>query len=95
VPTSREIDAAYAALVDDWIADADQAAADIHAYHIALRKHLLHRAQTINDYPTAARIAQDLAKLQDQYASTRAVVPARQERIARLKARAPRLRAVQ
>jgi hypothetical protein len=96
-PTREAVDAAYALCVERWIDDAGANQDEIHAYHIALRKHLLYKAEQINDYPTAARIAQDLAKLQDQYVSQRQA-PARQaanaERVARLRNRKPRLRAV-
>jgi hypothetical protein len=96
-PTPEAIDAAYALCVERWIDDAGATQDEVHAYHIALRKHLLHQAVQINDYPTAARIAQDLAKLQDQYVSQRQA-PARQaanaDRVARLRNRKPRLRAV-
>lgn len=96
-PTKEQIDAAYAACVENWVNDADQDPDHIHAYHLALRKSLLSKAITINDYPTAARIAQDLAKLQDQYQSARAAAhhkPVRESRIDRLRSRSARLRVV-
>jgi len=96
-PTKEQIDEAYATVVENWIADADQDPDQIHAYHLALRKSLLAKAILINDYPTAARISQDLAKLQDQYQSARVAAakrPARQSRIDRLRGRKPSLHVV-
>lgn len=97
MPSKEEIDEAYAAVVENWIADADQDPAQAHAYHLALRKSLLTKSIVIKDYPTAARIAQDLAKLQDQYQTAKASTanrPARQSRIERLRGRKPSLRVV-
>lgn len=97
VPSKDAIDAAYAEAVERWLADADQAPDEIHAYHIALRKSLIARSVQINDYPTAARIAADLGKLQDQYAAKRAAAdkrPQRDNRIAKLRSRRPELKAV-
>lgn len=87
-PTGSELDAAIAVCVDNWIDDAGQSEREVHAFHLALRKSLIERAISINDYPTAARIAQDLAKLQDQYRQTTNAArskPARQRRIAKLR----------
>lgn len=96
-PSIADIDAAYAAVVQQWMDGADEPAEISYAYHIALRKHLIAKTTTLNDYPTAARIAADLAKLQDQYRSTRQAqerAPARQSAIERLRARNVKLRAV-
>lgn len=96
-PSKAAIDAAYAECIDRWLEDAATPTDEVYAYHIALRKNLINKASTLNDFPTAARIAQDLAKLQDQYAdrrAARAAKPAREDRIARLRAKPPRLRAV-
>ena len=96
-PTAAELDAAYAACVERWIEDAGADPMEAHAYHIALRKHLLSQTQQADDYPTAARIAQDLAKLQDQYADRRkagAVRDQNADRAARLRQRKVALRSV-
>ena len=96
-PTTDEINAAYAECVERWIADAAAPPDEVQAYHLAVRKHLMACAIKINDYPTAARIAADLGKLQDQYDTRRRAAlttPGRDARIARLKGRAVTLRSV-
>jgi len=96
-PSAAELASAYAAVVQQWMDGADEPAELSYAYHIALRKHLIAKTTMLNDYPTAARIAADLAKLQDQYRSARQAqerAPARAAAIERLRARNIKLRSV-
>jgi hypothetical protein len=62
-----EIDAAYAACVDQWIAAAETDDAHLFALHVAKREELYRLAMQNADLSLAHRIAVDLAKLQQQY----------------------------
>lgn len=96
-PTAADVDAAYAACVERWITDAERPPEEDYAYHIAVRKDLIAKSRGRLDYPTAARIAADLAKLQDQYRNARANAPKASKRASnldRLRNRKPVLKAV-
>ena len=65
--TSRAIDAAYAAAVERWVADAATADGDLYALHVARREHLYRRAMAEGDLALAHKVLVDQAKLQQQY----------------------------
>lgn len=64
-PTPTEIDAAYAEIVDRWVADADEDPEKTFAYHKRMRKHLYQKSFSLNDFKTCLAIAADLAKLEE------------------------------
>jgi hypothetical protein len=66
-PQPAEIDAAYAVILDRWIADAAQDEEKTFAYHVRMRKHLYQKSFSLNDFKTCLAIAADLAKLEEQH----------------------------
>jgi len=83
-PTAQQIDAAYAACIERWQADA-LADAALYAWHVRVRKHLYQAAIASDDYKGAHAIAKDLAELQQQYKRERATEQRRSDRAAILR----------
>lgn len=69
--TEADLDAAYAACVDQWIAQASLPQAELYALHVARREGLYRKAMDAGDIPLAFNILRDQAKLQQQYQSER------------------------
>jgi hypothetical protein len=66
-PEPKDIDAAYAKILDRWVAEANQDEEIAFAYHVRMRKHLYLKSFSLNDFKTCLAIASDLAKLEDQH----------------------------
>lgn len=67
--TPEELNAAYAAVVEDWSAAANASDSEIYALHLGRREELYRMAMESGDIPLAHKILQDLGKLQQQYRS--------------------------
>lgn len=65
--TSRVIDAAYAACVEQWLSAANGDDGELFALHVARREDLYRRAMSAGDLGLAHKILIDQAKLQQQY----------------------------
>jgi hypothetical protein len=63
MPDAATIDAAYASIVEHWIADSERSPDESFAYHVRLRKHLYQRSYHLNDFKTCLAIAESMAKL--------------------------------
>lgn len=96
--SEAELDAAYAACVDRWIAQANPAPDELYALHVARREGLYRKAMEQGDVPLAFNILRDQAKLQQQYQNERRQAEAASKESdleARIKARGrPQLHAV-
>lgn len=69
--TEADLDAAYAAVTDRWIAEANRPPDWLYALHVGLRARLYRKAMDAGDIPLAFNILRDQAKLQQQYQSER------------------------
>lgn len=65
--SAAEIDAAYAACVDDWLTDANTPDDRLFALHVARREDLYFQARAAGDLALAHKILIDKANLQQQY----------------------------
>ena len=90
-PTPGEIDAAYAQLVDRWIADAEAPGDESLAWHIAMRKQLIKLALEQEKVNEARQVLKDLGELQNLYLAKQKAGSApkteREQRIERLRAK--------
>jgi hypothetical protein len=66
-PSAEEINAAYAHIVERWVADGGQDEEKSFAYHVRLRKHLYQKSFALNDFKTCLAIAADLAALEERH----------------------------
>lgn len=96
--TEQELDAAYAACVDRWIAQANPPQEELYALHVARREGLYRKAMENGDLALAHKVLIDQARLQQQYRQevAQAEVASKESDLeARIKARAkPKLHAV-
>jgi hypothetical protein len=67
IPDPKDIDAAYAQILDRWITEANQDEENTFAYHVRMRKHLYQKSFSLNDFKTCLAIAADLTKIEERY----------------------------